>query len=154
MRGVPNGSTSEVSSITDHRRTVDQSSGAAPNWSITKVASSGAIVLRFFGPTRTWEIAEFLAALTEMMPEKNANIIFDLRELHGHNPETKEPVKKWLIEHKRRISRVTVVVAKHATIIKIVSSVIGLASGIKIVIRDDLDGVSPPTNLQQVEKTD
>ena len=112
----------------------------SPSWTITKVASTGAIVLRFVGPTRTWEVPEFLAALTDMMPEEHANVIFDLRELVGHNPEVKQPIKRWLIAHRARIASLTVVVARYATIIKVATAVIGLATGIKIKIRDDLDG--------------
>jgi hypothetical protein len=118
-----------------------------PSWTITKVASTGVIVLRFVGPTRTWEPPEFLAALSEMMPDENANIIFDLRELNGHNPETKQPIKQWLIANKARIASLTVVVARFATIIKVATAVIGLATGIKIKIRDDLDGETSVRNL-------
>lgn len=118
-----------------------------PSWTITKVASTGVIVLRFVGPTRTWEAPEFLSALSEMMPDENASIIFDLRELGGHNPETKQPIKKWLLANKTRIANLTVVVARYATLIKIATSVIGLATGIKIKIRDDLDGDASLRNL-------
>jgi hypothetical protein len=118
-----------------------------PSWTITKIASTGVIVLRFVGPTRTWEPPEFLAALSEMMPDENANVIFDLRELSGHNPETKQPIKQWLIANKARIASLTVVVARFATIIKIATAVIGLATGIKIKIRDDFDGETSVRNL-------
>lgn len=118
-----------------------------PSWTITKVASTGVIVLRFVGPTRTWEVAEFLVALTEMMPDEKANIIFDLRELDGHNPETKQPIKKWLLANRTRIASLTVVLARFATILKVATAVIGLATGIKIKIRDDLDGATSVRNL-------
>lgn len=118
-----------------------------PSWTITKLASTGVIVLRFVGPTRTWEAPEFLSALSDMMPDENANIIFDLRELAGHNPETKQPIKKWLLAHKTRIASLTVVVARYATLIKIATAVIGLATGIRIKIRDDLDGEASLRNL-------
>ena len=118
-----------------------------PSWTITKVASTGVIVLRFVGPTRTWETAEFLGALTEMMPDDNADIIFDLRELVGHNPETKQPIKKWLLANRTRIASLTVVLARFATILKVATAVIGLATGIKIKIRDDLDGETSVRNL-------
>lgn len=118
-----------------------------PSWTITKIASTGAIVLRFVGPTRTGEVPEFLGALSEMMPDENAYIIFDLRELGGHNPETKQPIKMWLLAHKTRIASLTVVVARHATLIKVATAVIGLATGIKIKVRDDLDGEASMRNL-------
>jgi hypothetical protein len=118
-----------------------------PSWTITKVASTGVIVLRFVGPTRTCETSEFLGAISEMMPDDSANIIFDLRELDGHNPETKQPIKKWLLANKARIASLTVVVGRFATILKVATAVLGLATGIKIKIRDDLDGETSVRNL-------
>lgn len=111
-----------------------------PSWAITKSAATGTIVLRFVGATRSWEIPEFFAALNEMMPAENAQVIFDLRELDGHNPDTKAPSKKWLLENKSRISQVTIVVPRAATILKIVAGVLSLASGVKMKVRDDLEG--------------
>jgi hypothetical protein len=113
-----------------------------PSWAITKSAATGAIVLRFVGATRSWEIPEFFAALDEMMPAENAQVIFDLRELDGHNPDTKAPSKKWLLENKSRIGQVTIVVPRAATILKIVAGVLSLASGVKMKVRDDLEGES------------
>lgn len=118
-----------------------------PSWAITKSAATGAIVLRFVGPTRSSEIPEFFSALNEMMPAENAQVIFDLRELHGHNPDTKTPSKKWLFENKSRIGQVTIVVPRAATILKIVAGVLSLASGVKMNVRDDLEGEAPVNSL-------
>jgi len=112
--------------------------GERPSWSITKVAATGTICLRFVGPTKTSETPEFLHALTEMMPAEDANIVFDLRELVGHNPDTKEPIKAWLMANKPRIAQVTVIVPKSGAILKMVTAVIALATGVKIRIRDDM----------------
>jgi hypothetical protein len=114
-----------------------------PSWAITKSAATGTIVLRFVGPTRSWEIPEFFAALNEMMPAEDAQVIFDLRELHGHNPDAKAASKKWLMENKARIGQVTIVVPRAATILKIVAGVLSLASGVKMKVRDDLEGELP-----------
>jgi hypothetical protein len=113
--------------------------GDKPSWRIAKVAATGTIWLRFVGPTRTEEVPDFINALDEMMPDEDANLVFDLRELDGHNPDTKEPIKTWLRENKARIAMVTVIVPKAGAILKMVTAVIGLATGIKIHIRDDLD---------------
>ena len=113
--------------------------GDKPSWRIAKVAATGTIWLRFVGPTRTEEVPAFINALDEMMPDEDANVVFDLRELDGHNPDTKEPIKTWLRENKPRISTVTVIVPKAGAILKMVTAVIGLATGIKIHIRDDVD---------------
>jgi hypothetical protein len=112
--------------------------GDKPSWGITKAAATGAIRIRFVGPTRTAEIPDFIAALTEMMPPEDAHIVFDLRKLVGHNPETKEPIKTWLLENKARIAELTVVVPKSGALLKVVTAVIALATGVKIHIRDNL----------------
>jgi hypothetical protein len=116
-----------------------------PSWALTKTAATGAIVLRFVGPTRSSEIPEFFAALNEMMPLENAEVIFDLRELDGHNPDTKAASKEWLVQNKARIARVTIVVPRAATILKIVAGVLSLASGVKMRVRDDLEGEASVT---------
>jgi hypothetical protein len=108
------------------------------SWTITRGAGTGTIVLRFVGPTRTEEIPAFIAALTQMMPPRDAHIIFDLRELSGHNLGTRAPIKRWLGEHKSRIEQLTVLVNQAATIIKMAVSVVGMATGIKIRMRDDV----------------
>jgi hypothetical protein len=109
------------------------------SWAITKAAASGAICVRFVGPTQTREIPDFLDALTEMMPAEEATIVFDLRRLVGHNPDTKEPIKTWLQRHKPRIAQVVVVVPSASAIHKMVTAVISLATGVKIRIREDLE---------------
>lgn len=73
------------------------------------------------------------------MPAEDASIVFDLRELVGHNPDTKEPIKAWLLENKPRIAQLTVIVPKCGAIHKMVTAVIALATGVKIRIRDDMD---------------
>ncbi|HEU4582897.1 MAG TPA: hypothetical protein VFS67_31780 [Polyangiaceae bacterium] len=115
---------------------------AEKSWAIAKSAATGAIVLRFVGPTRTEEIAQFFAALSEMMPEKDAQILFDLRELHGHNPEIKLPATRWLLDHKSRIGQITVVLRRAAALHKLVVAVLSVATGVKMKVRDDLGGES------------
>jgi hypothetical protein len=121
--------------------------GDKHSWGITKVAATGTIWLRFVGPTRTAEVPDFINALNEMMPEEDANLVFDLRELDGHNPDTKEPIKTWLRDNKARIAAVTVLVPKSGAILKMVTAVISLATGVKIHIRDDMDESNTVANL-------
>lgn len=117
------------------------------SWTLTRGAASGTVVLRFVGPTRTQEIPEFIAALTRMLPPRDAHIVFDLRELVGHNLETRAPIQRWLIENKPRIAQLTVLVNKAATIIKMAVSVVSMASGLKIRIRDDVESDASVVNL-------
>lgn len=111
---------------------------AKASWGITKAASSGEIWLRFVGRTRTEEMPECLAALSDMMPTEAANIVFDLRALEGHNPETKGPIKTWLGKNRTKIKQITVLVPRSSTIHKVATAAISLAAGVKIRIRDDL----------------
>ena len=112
---------------------------SAASWTLNTGAASGTLLLRFVGPTATHEIPEFIAALTQAMPARPAHIVFDLRHLEGHNLETRAPMQRWLMANRSRIAKVTVVVNKAATIIKMATSVVGLAAGVKIQIRDDLE---------------
>jgi DNA-binding transcriptional LysR family regulator len=120
----------------------------APSWTLNKGAASGTLVLRFVGPTATHEIPGFLAALDKLMPQRDAHVIFDLRELVGHNLDTRAPIQRWLLDNRPRLAQVTVVVNKAATIIKMASSVVGMATGIKLVVRDDLETDGSVMNLR------
>ena len=111
------------------------------------MAGTGTIWLRFVGPTRSTETADFLAALSEMMPAEDASIVFDLRQLVGHNPDTKEPIKSWLLANKSRIAQLTVLVPKAGAIFKMVTAVIALATGVKIRIREDMGSDVSVANL-------
>ena len=112
------------------------------SWAIAMSAATGAIVLRFVGPTLTPEIPEFFAALSEMMPEKDAQVLFDLRQLHGHNPEMKGPATRWLLENKSRLGQVTVVLRRAAALHKLIVGVLSVATGVNMKVRDDLGGES------------
>lgn len=113
-----------------------------PSWTLSTGAASGSLILRFVGPTATSDIPDFLGALTRNMPASAAHIIFDLRELEGHNLDTRAPIQRWLSDNRSRIAQVTVLVKKAATIIKMATSVVSLATGLKIEIRDDGGGAS------------
>ena len=82
---------------------------------------------------------ECLSALSEMMPAEAASIVFALRGLVGHNPQTKEPIKAWLGKNKTKIRQITVLVPRSSPIHKVATAVISLAAGVKIRIRDDVD---------------
>lgn len=110
----------------------------AASWTLTPGAASGTLLLRFVGPTLTREIPDFIAALTQHMPERPVHLIVDLRELEGHNLDTRVPIQRWLMANRSRLAKVSVVVNEAATIVKMATSVVGLAAGVKIEIRDDL----------------
>ncbi len=108
-------------------------------WRIGRAPRDGAIWLKFVGPTPTEEVGAFLDTLTASMPQSRARVVFDLRELNGYNPDTKQPIKRWLIEHKLRLAEVTVLIPKSGMWLRMVTAAIGLAVGVKICIRDELN---------------
>jgi hypothetical protein len=107
-------------------------------WSIGETGHSATLLLRFVGPTPTQEFRRFLAALSERLPHAPATLVFDLRQLGGHNPEAKEPMKEWLLANKLAIREIVVVVPRSKVILKMVTAAIGLAVGVKITIREEL----------------
>jgi predicted lysophospholipase L1 biosynthesis ABC-type transport system permease subunit len=107
-------------------------------WQIS-VATNGLIYSRFVGPTPMNEMLAFIDALVAIMPQANARLVFDLRELGGYNSETKAPMKAWLLKHKLAIQELTVLVPKTGTILKIVVAAIALATGVKVHIREDFE---------------
>jgi hypothetical protein len=103
-------------------------SSRTASWQIS-VATNGVIFAHFVGPTPMDEMLAFIDALVAIMPQANARVVFDLRDLGGYNSETKAPMKAWLLKHKLAIQELTVMVV----------AAIALATGVKIRIREDLD---------------
>jgi hypothetical protein len=110
----------------------------AKSWRLERTVQ-GRLLLHFVGPTLTEEIPELLAAMTRHMPDRLAHLVFDIRELEGHNSEVRAALQVWLADHRSRIARITVVVAKAATLFKVAASVVKLATGLPIQVRDDLE---------------
>lgn len=102
-----------------------------------QTAPGAPLLLRFVGPTPTASFDQFLASLSARLPEADATLVFDLRELEGYNPEIKEPIRVWLLRHKLAIRELVVVVRKSDTILKMVTAAIGLAVGVKIAVREE-----------------
>ena len=124
--------------------TVEQSTDGS--WSIEQTGE-GSLILKFVGATPTASLNEFLLRLTASMPAADAALVFDLRELEGYNPETKEPIKAWLLRHKLAIRELTVLVPKAGTIVKMATAAIGLAVGVKLTIREEAAESDPPSKV-------
>jgi hypothetical protein len=105
-------------------------------WSIDTQAESGALVSKFIGPTPTAEFSRFLEALTVRLPEAPAKLVFDLREINGYNPDTKAPMKDWLLTHKASIDELVVVVPRALLALKMATAAVGLAVGVRITIQE------------------
>lgn len=117
------------------------------SWSVRQATEGGPLLLDFVGTTSTAAFTEFLAALSARMPKARATLVFDLRRLGGYNPETKEPMKAWLLSHKLAIAELIVVVPKSDTLLKMVTAAIGLAVGVKITIGDEAAAPAPWTKV-------
>lgn len=114
-------------------------SSGAPSWSLDTRSARGTLLLRFTGPTLTQEVPALIDALTHHLPPSGAHIVFDIRNLEGHNSEVRAAFQRWLMDNRPRIATVTVVVNKAATIFKVATSVVKLATGLNIEVRDDLE---------------
>lgn len=105
-------------------------------WSL-KNDGRGRIYLSFFGPTATDALAECLKALTTMMHD-DVQLIVDLRELDGHNVESRPLWRDWLTRHKAQLSNVVVVVKRAMVMYRMVTTAVGLAAGVRIHVVEHL----------------
>jgi hypothetical protein len=113
------------------------SPAANKSWQIS-TGENGLIWISFVGPTTSEEIPDLIAALTAAMPDSQAKLVFDLRKLEGYNPDSKEPFKAWLSEHKLEIEELVLLVPKARVIVRMVAAAIALAVGVKIRIEEAL----------------
>lgn len=118
----------------------------ARSWTIAP-RSASTLLVRFVGPTLTHEIPPLLDALTRRLPERSARLVFDIRDLEGHNSEVRLAFQRWLTAHRERIESITVVVRRAAAAFKVAASVVRIATGLNIQIRDDLESDASVTHL-------
>lgn len=117
-------------------------------WKLAKSPDTGHIWVRYQGEaTPTHEINASLAAVTAVLPEKDAKLIMDLRYLTGHNPDSRAPIQGWLMAHKRRIAQVTVLIPSAIPILKLATAAVGLIVGLKLRIAEQPD-VPEPAELK------
>jgi hypothetical protein len=119
----------------------------AKSWTLERTAQ-GTLLLRFVGATLTHEIADLFIAMTRYMPEGRVHLVFDIRELEGHNSEVRGAFQRWLTEHRSRIAHITVVVRKGASLFKMAALVVKLATGMNLEIRDDLESDASVLHLE------
>lgn len=93
---------------------------------------SGAIVLKFVGPTPPDAFTQILKELDAAMPASGARLVWDLRLLVGHNPEVRRLIIDFLSKQRKRIFSIDVIVPDSNAIVRMVSATVGLAVGIKI----------------------
>lgn len=97
-----------------------------------RVLHSGAIVLKFVGPTPVESFVQILRELEDSLPASGARLVWDLRQLVGHNSEVRKLIIDFLARHRKRISTIDVIVPESNAIIRMVTATVGLAVGIKI----------------------
>jgi hypothetical protein len=122
------------------------SPGASKSWQLSTSGDKELIWITFVGPTTSEEIPDLMAALTAVLPDSRAKLVFDLRKLEGYNPDSKEAFKAWLSEHKLEIEEAVVLVPKAHVMVRMVAAAIALAVGVKIRIEEAFeapDSVTP-----------
>lgn len=105
-------------------------------WSL-RVDALGRILLTFVGPTKTEAMAACLEALSSVMRDR-AELVIDIRQLNGHNIDTRDQWKVWLKQHKRQIRSVVVVLQRAMALHRMVTAAVGLAVGIRIEVTEEV----------------
>lgn len=105
-------------------------------WSL-RVDALGRVQLAFVGPTKTEAMVACLAALSSVMRERT-DLIIDIRELNGHNVETRDLWKVWLSKHKRQVRSIVVVLQRAMALHRMVTAAVGLAVGIRIEVTEQV----------------
>jgi hypothetical protein len=67
-----------------------------------------------------------------------ADLVIDIRELNGHNSETRDLWKVWLGKHKRQVRSVVVVLQRAMALHRMVTAAVGLAVGIRIEVAEEV----------------
>lgn len=102
-----------------------------------RVDALGRIQLAFIGPTKTEALVACLAALSSVMHDR-ADVIIDIRELVGHNIETRDLWKGWLSKHKSQVRSLIVVLQRAMALHRMVTAAVGLAVGIRIQVTEEV----------------
>lgn len=105
-------------------------------WSL-RVDALGRVQLTFIGPTKTDAMVACLEALSSVMRDRT-DLIIDIRELNGHNIDTRDLWKVWLGKHKRQIRSVVVVLQRAMALHRMVTAAVGLAVGIRIEVAEEV----------------
>ena len=105
-------------------------------WSL-RIDALGRIQLAFIGPTRTDAMVRCLDALSSVMHDR-AELIVDIRELAGHNIDTRELWKAWFGRHKSQVRKVIVVMKRAMVLHRMVTAAVGLAVGIRIDVAEEI----------------
>jgi hypothetical protein len=105
-------------------------------WSL-RLDALGRIQLTFVGPTKTDAMVACLDALSSVMRERT-DLIIDIRELDGHNIDTRDLWKVWLSKHKRDVRSVIVVLKRAMALHRMVTAAVGLAVGIRIEVTEQV----------------
>lgn len=109
---------------------------AGEGWSL-RVDALGRIQLAFVGPTKTDAMVACLDALSSVMRDRT-DLIIDIRELDGHNIDTRDLWKGWLSKHKRQVRSVVVVLKRAMALHRMVTAAVGLAVGIRIEVAEEV----------------
>ncbi len=109
---------------------------AGEGWSL-RVDALGRIQVVFVGPTITEALVRCLNALSSVMRDR-AEVIVDIRDLVGHNTDSRDLWRGWLAKHKTQLRSLTVVVKRAMALHRMVTVAVGLAVGIRIHVVDEM----------------
>lgn len=110
-------------------------------WQITPQPLRNTILIRYWGPTSSEALTASLDELGAAMPKVRTTLVVDLRELVGHNPDSRHLWQAFLAEHKPMLETVYVIVPRAWAIHRMVASVMGLAVGMRLRLIESPDEI-------------
>ncbi len=111
-------------------------------WQITPQPSQNTLLIRYWGPTPTDALGASLDELERAMPKVPTTLVVDVRELEGHNPDSRHLWQAFLAKYKANLVAVYVVVPSAWAIHRMVASVMGLAVGIRLRLVESPDQIT------------
>jgi hypothetical protein len=110
-------------------------------WQITPQPLRNTILIRYWGTTSSEALTASLDELATAMPKVPTTLVVDVRELVGHNPDSRQLWQAFLAEHRPKLETVYVIVPRAWAIHRMVASVMGLAVGMRLRLIESPDEI-------------
>jgi hypothetical protein len=111
-------------------------------WQITPQPLRHAVFVRYWGATSTAALVASLEDLERVMPRERTTLVVDVRELVGHNPDSRHLWQDFMASHKASLEAVYVIVPRAWAIHRMVATVMGLAVGIRMRLVESPDEIA------------
>ena len=110
-------------------------------WHITPQPLRKSVLIRYWGPNPTEALTASLQELERVMPNARTTLVVDVRDVVGHNPDSRHLWQEFMARHKRNLVAVYLIVPRAWAIHRMVATVMGLAVGIPMRLVESADEV-------------